>query len=387
MRLVCAESLSEELRASHRQRLSEVVLDGHTTVRTASPGRFGLFVVDTEVDTTAWIVVFDDGRLHATVRNDSTAARTWAEDCFDTLWTVGRDRTAAVDALADDADPGPHATSARGDEWTASASAVSSVTVDDDREGLLGGGYAVDHNRLRTPGFGTDRACTVVLWFETDGFTTDWETLVKWDHVTLGCRREELFGHVFDPDDERIRARTDVPSERITPGQWHHVGYSYDERTARLYLDGSLVDETEDGHPLEVRPSGACLGYIHRDRDTGVHSPEFDGRIADARFHDDALSPERLRTLYETTEPMDRSHPQGRSHSTTTRSPAETSSAAPAGSSRTSSALARPTPTHGGSRSTRVTSPSTSHTASSANGTNSMCSVRAAAESKGNTRA
>lgn len=108
---------------------------------------------------------------------------------------------------------------------------------------------------------------------------------------------------VYDPDRQQPRAYTAIPTGDLAEDRWQHVAYTYDESRARLFVDGALVDETEDDYPLRIDEIGAALGYHYNERDTGVHEPTYEGRLYDARLYGTALSPDAVERLVTTTNP------------------------------------------------------------------------------------
>lgn len=298
--LVCSASLFQEAVGERPAWLRRLVLDGSGRVLTGDVPDFGLLVVAGPDGPLALLQVFDEGRLHAVLQADADPAVAWATDTVDGLVEAATDATERIADLpvdATDAHAAPGPVAGRG------AATVGSASDDAVPDALLGGGFAVDHAGLRTPAFGVEGACTVALWFESDGFDTDWEALVNWDALGVGYRRGWLFGHVYDREAGVKRARTEVSVDRVTPGRWHHLAYTYDGREARLHLDGEVVSRTTDDYPLSLQDTGAAVGY--HDRDTGVHDATYEGRIADARFYATALDEERVRRLVRATRPTE----------------------------------------------------------------------------------
>jgi hypothetical protein len=247
------------------------------------------------------MLTYDDGRPHAVLRNDGEAAA-WADERIATIRANASERRERIRELDGDA-----GFSGMGDATPpfGETSAVSEGTVDDDGgdDGLLGSGYAIDGGELRTPAFGTGDACTVAFWMRPTDPGGGWQILVKWDYLVVAFRRGALHGMIYDDDEAEQRAYCAVPLDEVAGNRWQHVAYSYDESRARLYLDGTLVDEAEDDYPLRIADIGAALGYHYRDRDTGVHEPTYDGRLYDARFYGDALPAEEIERLVATTDP------------------------------------------------------------------------------------
>ena len=297
--LVFSESLFDTLASTFPGWLRGVVLGGTGRVAVGPVPEYGLVVCRAGDDREAFLLTYDDGRLHGVLRNRGSGAA-WADERVDTLRDGAADRSARIRAL--DANRG---FTGVGDVTPpfGGVSAVAEGSVEERTEGLLAGGYAVDGGKLRTPAYGAEGACTVSFWMQPNDPDGGWQILLKWDYVAIALRRGELHGMVYDPDREESRAYTAVPVDRLDAGRWQHVAYTYDESHARLYLNGELVDETEDDYPLHVAEIGAALGYHYRDRDTGVHDPTYDGRLYDARLYDVALSPEEIEGLVTTTGP------------------------------------------------------------------------------------
>lgn len=301
--LTCGPGLFEALLDAYPGWFRDVA--SGATVRTTELPAVGLYLVERDTTPAVWLVVYDEGNPHALVSNDTESARAWATTRLDEYAAQATDRGDRLDEVPASA---PFADPTGGGIATPVSDGVGPshadrATSDETASALLGGGYEMRDNRIRTPEFGTETDCTVTLWFRSASYTDGWETLVKWDYLTVGVRRGQFFGHVFDPDAERPRARTEVCVDRLQPGEWHHAAYAYDETRATLYLDGEPAATTEHDYPLIVRPLGACLGYIYRSRDTGVHWPDFTGEIVDARFYDRRLPDAVVHRIYETTAP------------------------------------------------------------------------------------
>lgn len=300
VRLVCSDDLFDRLREQHPGWLREFVVEGAGELATASVPEPALYVADIADRTVVFLLVYDGEVPHALLRNDTEEAVAWAEDLF-------ADNAAAAQSARDRIERIPReeaftpAHEGRPVLGTRNASAVETVEATDDA--LLGAGYAVDGGKLRTPKFGTEDDCTVALWMLPYDFDDGWELLVKWDYLAIGYRHGKLYTGVYNPAEETFRAGVERPVERFDLTKWTHVAYTYDEQVARLFVDGESVSETEDDYPLEIEPLGACVGYMYEQRDTGVHEPEYTGRLADARFYGTALDAEVIRQLYRTTAP------------------------------------------------------------------------------------
>lgn len=305
VQLTTSESLFDELRTAYPGWLRAVARAESGAVRVGEVPEFGLYVCELADSTQVFLIVYDDGRPHALLQNDTEDAVEWAERTVDRVHREAAARQEEIDAIPADA---PFAeASANGPvfgEQTATASRTEGSAGED--SALLGSGYSVDGGRLRTPAFGAQGACSVTLWLRPENLRDGWQLLVKWDYLAIGLRRGQVWGHVFDPEAERKRARVEASLDHLADRTWSHCAYTYDETTARLYIDGEVVAEASDDYPVAIDPIGAAVGYMYRDRDTGVHDPTFHGQISDARFYETALTADAVRQLYRTTSPPGR---------------------------------------------------------------------------------
>ncbi|WP_323674563.1 LamG-like jellyroll fold domain-containing protein [Halorubellus sp. PRR65] len=303
--LVCSEALFDALAASYSGWLHGIVVDGGATVGTAAVPEFALFVSDLGTHRVAQLLVYDDGRPHAVLRNETDAALAWADGCVEACTARATDRTADVRDL-------PESSSFAGVDGSGpvlgdrAAAATTPADLDGGEpvsESLLGAGYAVDGERLRTPAFGATGAATVACWLRPTGSLSTWQVVVKWDELSLALRHRRFFGTLYDRDDERRRAEAGLPVAELTVDAWQHVAYVADGETGTLYLDGEVVAETVDAYPVALDDIGAAIGYHYVDRDQGVHTPDFEGQLADVRFYDAALDAGDVERIYRTTAP------------------------------------------------------------------------------------
>jgi predicted transcriptional regulator len=297
--LVVSESLFGTLATTFPGWLQDVV-DCGGRISLGSVPEYALVVCGAGDDREAFLPTYDDGRLHGVIRNDGDAAA-WADDRIAVIRAGATEQHDRIQQLAASAEFGgvDGATPPFG-EVSAVAQGATNVGEED---ALLASGYAIDDGKLRTPAVGTEKSATVAFWMRPTDLDGGWQILLKWDYVAIALRRGELHGMVYDPDDEQQRAYTAIPLDDLADGCWQHVAYTYDESRARLYLDGVLVDETEDDYPLGIDEIGAALGYHYHERDTGVHEPTYEGRLYDARLYGAALSPEAIDRLVTTTDP------------------------------------------------------------------------------------
>lgn len=296
---VVSDSLFETLASTFPGWLQDLTA-GSGQISVGPVPEYALIVCSAGKEREAFLITYDDGRLHGVLRNDGDAAD-WADERIASIRADAADQQERIDGLAGGSGFG-------GVDGTTppfgEASAVAQGSTEaGEGEALLAGGYAIEGGKLRTPAVGTRESATVAFWMRPTDLEGGWQILLKWDYLALALRRGELHGMVYNPDREQRRAYTAVPTDDLAGGRWQHVAYSYDESRARLYLDGALVDETEDDYPLRIDDLGAALGYHYNERDTGVHEPTYEGRLYDARLYGSALSQESIERLVTTTSP------------------------------------------------------------------------------------
>jgi hypothetical protein len=152
-----------------------------------------------------------------------------------------------------------------------------------------------------------NHARTIEVWVWKDAVRGDEEAIVAWGrrggpagaNLSLNWGRNGAYGGVTHwAADMGWRG---VPK----PTQWHHLVYTYDGKTARLYDNGA------EKNALEVRlntPSNAPirLGVQNAADGSAAFKNEFNGLsfsapmgIATVRIHDVALSPEQVSKAFE----------------------------------------------------------------------------------------
>ena len=297
--LVVSESLFDTLASTFPGWLRDVTKGGGRIAAGPAP-EYALIVCGAGDEREAFLLTYDDGRLHGVLRNDGDAAD-WADDHVASIRADATDQHERIRAFETGAGFGGvgEASPPFGD---VSAVAQGTTGAGDD-EALLASGYAIDGGKLRTPAVGTEGSATVAFWMRPTDLAGGWQILLKWDYLVVALRRGELHGMVYDPDRQQPRAYTAIPTGDLAEDRWQHVAYTYDESRARLFVDGALVDETEDDYPLRIDEIGAALGYHYNERDTGVHEPTYEGRLYDARLYGTALSPDAVERLVTTTNP------------------------------------------------------------------------------------
>lgn len=146
-------------------------------------------------------------------------------------------------------------------------------------------------------------AITVSTWFYVDSFEP--QTLVSTFRnggYMLGFGDGNDLWWIVDTDHSGI-VSVPVQHEGITPGQWHHVAGTYDGRTAKIYLDGSLrnvVNATGSIHyeydnyvtlgadaGTADRPDDTCPQFLHGGLDEVriYNTAQGYSAIMDDRFH------------------------------------------------------------------------------------------------------
>src|SRR5690606_13313782 len=146
---------------------------------------------------------------------------------------------------------------------------------------------------------------TIEVWAYNPTIAAE-ETLVSWGrrgggagtNMSFNYGSNELFGAVGHWDFPDLGWGPVVPRE----GAWHHLVYTYDGTTTRVYADGQLANFEELGegvintHPdtsiviaAQIEPDGLTLN-------TPLGGSLYIGRV---RVHDGVLSPEEVLHNYE----------------------------------------------------------------------------------------
>ena len=133
------------------------------------------------------------------------------------------------------------------------------------------------------------------------------ETLVSWGHrggpdgsnVSFGYGsdfRWGAMGHWGAPD---LGWNNDGGNP--APNKWHHLVYTYDETTSRVYADGKLTNaEILGPDVLNTHPDTAIniANQLEADGVTPTGGLRYTGAIARVRIHDGVLSPEQVLANY-----------------------------------------------------------------------------------------
>jgi predicted ribosomally synthesized peptide with SipW-like signal peptide len=109
--------------------------------------------------------------------------------------------------------------------------------------------------------------------------------------VTPGGSRPRTVVDTEDTNGVEVSGTTEV-----TDGSWHHIAVTFAaDDGLRLYVDGTLEDQTPVSAPVVSRPSDLVLSGV-------AHSPtqlQFSGLADDVRIYSRALSAGEVQSLYE----------------------------------------------------------------------------------------
>jgi len=299
--IVFGDGLYTTLQEDHPGWLRTIALEGNAAIYSTELPQFGVYQYQFDGQSACILTVFNDGKPHAVLYNDTDEAVEWAEEYTASIRQQSTERQEDIEQLPD-----------RHGETNVSLSDIQPSTTNcalargehktTDNPDLLGGGYTVVDSHMRTPSFGAKETASVAFWMYPKGFDNEWQVLVKWSSMVIAYRRGELFGNIYDRFEGRRYGYVPIDGDEIVPRQWCHLAYVFGKDTASLYLDGERVDEAEHAYDLILQPLGATIGNHYRFRDTGVHNPQYHGAIRDARFYDRELASEDVHEIYESTE-------------------------------------------------------------------------------------
>ena len=113
--------------------------------------------------------------------------------------------------------------------------------------------------------------------------------------LNIGGGRENMH-RASGKDPKRARPR---PQDVLKPEQWHHLAMSYDGRVLRLYVNGRERSSQAVGKPRTRGRGGLAIGRRQDNASDGYH---FRGNIDEVRLYSRALSPEEVRSHYQSPE-------------------------------------------------------------------------------------
>jgi len=144
---------------------------------------------------------------------------------------------------------------------------------------------------------------TVEAWvrastFPSEGDTRRWlvgKNANEWDegHYALMIDRDRAGAYLnIGGGREHVFAQWS-PEHALKPGQWHHLAFTYDGGTLRLFVDGQSAGETVVGHP---RVPGTGPLALARRPDGYV---SFEGLLDEVRVHRRALNADEVKASFE----------------------------------------------------------------------------------------
>jgi hypothetical protein len=183
-------------------------------------------------------------------------------------------------------------TLANGAAYTAAAAPVQFANA-----GAVQLDGADDHVRLgaaNLPALMQAKSMSLWYWTATDTRSIQRKCLLVMENLTaqVSVQLGIEYGAVALWTWASASARIAAPQPAAL-SQWHHVGYTYDGQTHRLYADGALIG-TSTFTVSAVATTDVFLGLFHP-----VDEPKerFGGRIDDVRIYDRALSAGEIAAL------------------------------------------------------------------------------------------
>jgi len=161
-----------------------------------------------------------------------------------------------------------------------------------------GGGKAFDFNGsnpLITPGYTGINAAgsrSVALWIKTTSAVTS--GLVHWGNAGTYSRSS----FKLNKNTGTIRFEYQGGGKNgvtgVANGEWHHIAYTYDGDTIKLYVDG-VEDFTDSGIVLKTGEAGETEVNIGSQLGGSI----FTGSLDDVRIFDVTLTPDEVKVLSE----------------------------------------------------------------------------------------
>lgn len=142
---------------------------------------------------------------------------------------------------------------------------------------------------------GANDAGSVTAWFNA---ATIADSRVIDKSVGLNANDITLMLGITTVGGQSVRGNLDgiavTSVETVNTGQWYFLAIVYNGATVKLYLDGVEVDST--AHTGNVASDARNTRIASAGHDTTAR--EFDGKIADVRVYDRALSVNELLTMF-----------------------------------------------------------------------------------------
>jgi Concanavalin A-like lectin/glucanases superfamily/Secretion system C-terminal sorting domain len=146
-------------------------------------------------------------------------------------------------------------------------------------------------NDISTNDLDVDNSWTFEAWVNADTYTSDgWNVIMDRQTVFSMYLLDDAdadFAIRFVARDESGNITASLNSEassvNLELGQWFHVAASFDGTTARLFLNGNIVDEIDDANFILTNSTNA---FNVGARYWGSYSRYFDGKIDEIRISD-----------------------------------------------------------------------------------------------------
>jgi hypothetical protein len=154
--------------------------------------------------------------------------------------------------------------------------------------------------------------CTIEAWVLNPAIL-DEETIVSWGHRGGGCGTNMSFNYGMSNVHGAVGHWCNNPGPDIgwgavpAAGQWHHLAYTYDGTTTRVYVDGELTNREIDFMPES--PNGLNTWPLPKitladqltDNNSTLNLGTTYGTlsIARLRIHEEFLQPEQIKINYD----------------------------------------------------------------------------------------
>jgi hypothetical protein len=172
--------------------------------------------------------------------------------------------------------------------------AVSAGAVAYDMRPGGGGAFVFNgSNDLNIPGYtGINGASSrsVALWVKTNGGNSE---VVYWG-ANSPFSRSSFKIHKAGQIRFEYQGGGHSGTTVVNDGEWHHVAYTYDGDTIKLYVDG-VEDFTTSGITLQTGSAGETDVYIG----SQAGNLNFTGMMDDVRIFTEVLTPEEIKNLSE----------------------------------------------------------------------------------------
>ncbi|WP_414838204.1 LamG domain-containing protein [Candidatus Nanosalina sp. VS9-1] len=150
---------------------------------------------------------------------------------------------------------------------------------------------ASDRSYLRPQRF------TVTAWFKTSGIT-GWSAIYGkeyWNNnegwvIYMGAQGNGYI-HFNGPQFSTLST-----SQQYDDGNWHHLTVTYDNSTAKIYIDGS--QKTEGNRSFNNSTISLNIGSRHSNDGTTSGNDSWNGQLTEARIYNRPLTEREIQYLY-----------------------------------------------------------------------------------------